>query len=778
MRRSAPSAADSSADTAPPVSEDESPRAPDLRLVLPALGAWAGAIVALELPWWSWSVPLLVAGLTAWRLGAVLVVLVTVVAGVTGTAAELRAAGHGSSLVAEAAARNAAVTLELSLTTDPRVRPGRFGDVVIVRGRATSLEWRGETYRVAAPVLILGRGDWPDVELGSSISVTGRLASARSSDLAATVTVSRPPEVLAAPTALLRSAGQVRASIREALAPAGPASRELVPALVVGDDQGLPAETTAAFQVSGLTHLTAVSGTNLTLVVGFLLLVARWLGWRGRALVLLGLLGVIGFVILARPEPSVVRAAAMGTVALLCWSTDGRSRGVRALSGGVLVLLLVNPWLALSVGFALSVCATAGILVLSPPLRDALSGWLPRPVAEAIAVPVAAQVACTPLVAVVSGQVSLVAVAANLLVAPAVAPATVLGLIGGMVHLVWPWGGRMLGRGAGWCADWIIVVAERSAALPNAAFAWSTGVIGLSVLILACLAVVMWGPGIAASPALTTAVVVLLAAAMLRPLPSFGWPPAGWVMVACDVGQGDALVLRTGPGSAVVVDVGPDAGAVDRCLKRLGVTQVPVVILSHFHDDHVGGLPGVMRGRAVGEIVGPGFAYPAPNVAGVLEQAGDVPVRTVAPPQVRRVGEIVWQVVGPLRIPSAAQAEVSAAANNASLVLLVEVEGIRILLTGDIEPDGQRALARSLPGLRVDVVKVPHHGSRNQDVEFLSGLGAALAVLSVGRDNEYGHPAPQTLQVLRSAGMVVARTDLHGDIAVVVSDGAIRLVER
>ena len=162
---------------------------------------------------------------------------------------------------------------------------------------------------------------------------------------------------------------------------------------------------------------------------------------RGRWLYVVGACGIAGFVLLARTEPSVLRAAVMGAVGLVAMGANGRQRGSRALGVAVVVLLLVDPPLATSMGFALSVLATAGILLLAPGWRDALCRWLPRWLAEAVAVPAAAQLACTPLVAAISGQVSLVAVAANLVVAPAVGPATVLGLGGGLLGLV-----RAVGR--------------------------------------------------------------------------------------------------------------------------------------------------------------------------------------------------------------------------------------------------------------------------------------------------------------------------------------------
>ncbi len=383
----------------------------------------------------------------------------------------------------------------------------------------------------------------------------------------------------------------------------------------------MPAELVSDFQASGLTHLLAVSGTNLTLVVGFLLVVARWAGVRARGLVVVGVLGVAGFVLLARTEPSVVRAAAMGSVALIGMGSNGRERGVRALGVAVLVLLLFDPWLALSLGFVLSALATAGILFLAPPWRDALATWMPRWLAEAVAVPLAAQLACTPVVAAISGQVSLVAVAANMAVAPVVGPATVLGLTGGLVVLVVEPLGVLLGRCAGWCAWWITTVAAHSADLPTAAVGWSSTAASVAALSLLCVGVAWLMPGLLGHRRWTVPVTLLMTLVVVRPLPTPGWPPQGWVLVACDVGQGDGLVLNAGSGLAVVVDVGPDPEAMDRCLDRLEVTRLAVVVLTHFHDDHVAGLPAVLAERPPSEVLVTSFADPPDNADAVTSWA-------------------------------------------------------------------------------------------------------------------------------------------------------------
>jgi competence protein ComEC len=445
------------------------------------------------------------------------------------------------------------------------------------------------------------------------------------------------------------------------------------------------------------------------------------------------------------------------------------------------VLLLLDPGLATAMGFALSVCATAGILLLAPGWRTALARWLPTWLADAMAVPAAAQLACTPLVAAISGRVSLVAVGANLLAAPAVGPATVLGLLGGCLQVVLPPAGRLVGACAGWCVAWLVLVARRGAGLPTPAIGWGSGPVALAVLTVACVAVAVTGPRLVGRRTPGLAGCAVLVAAVLVRVPTPGWPPSGWLMVACDVGQGDGLVLATGqPHAAVVVDAGPDPRLMDRCLDDLGVSRVPLVVLTHFHADHVDGLAGVFAGRSVGEVDISRLQDPPEGVALVREAAARAGLAPrVAPYAVaRRVGDLTLEPVWPLPTSPTTGPGDGSTANNASVVLVARIGGVTFLLGGDIEPEGQAALARGLPGLHVDVLKVPHHGSRYQDLPFLASLGARLAVISVGADNAYGHPAPETVAALAQTGARVLRTDTDGAVAVVEHDGRLGAVSR
>lgn len=742
---------------------------PDVRVLLLAAAGWCGALVALLAPATVTVGVLAAAGVVglAWMarhgwspLAACLVLSTSTVALV----ALVHGHGVSSSPTAELAGRGAVVDLRLRVTSDPRPGRGAHGEVLVLSGEVLRVAGRGRAWRDDAPVVVIADADWPAPALGTTITTAARLGPA-DGDAAALVRPVGVLQVLYGPDVWWRAAAAVRRSVRDVVADRGADARELVPALVDGDDAGISPELADDFRATGLTHLLAVSGTNLTILVGFLLIVGRWVGVRGRGLWALGAFGIVGFVLVARTEPSVVRAAAMGSVALIGMGANGTSRGTRCLGVAALVLLLADPGLALSAGFALSVLATGGILLLAPRWRDAMMAWAPRWLAEAVSVPLAAQVACTPVVLGISGEVSLVAVWANLVVAPAVAPATVLGLAGGLAGLAWPRLGEWIAAPGAWAVEWIILVARRAADLPTAAV--ELGATPLVVVLVTAATVVVAAvmPRVVGRrSSATLSALVLVAAVLVRP-PTPGWPPADWVMAACDVGQGDALLLNAGGGSAVLVDAGPDPEALAACLRRLEVRVLPVVVVTHFHADHVDGVRALGDRFRVGQVLGSSLPDPPAGVALVSD--------TVAAPGVTpygaswRLGELTVQHLWPPpHLPPVSSSE--SAANNASVVLLVESRGVRMLLTGDLEPSGQRALARSLPDLDVDVLKVPHHGSRHQDLDWLTSLSPEVAIVSVGEDNDYGHPDAGLLSALERVGAETWRTDESGDVVVVV----------
>jgi competence protein ComEC len=557
----------------------------------------------------------------------------------------------------------------------------------------------------------------------------------------------------------------------------------------MGDESTLSDELTEDFKTTGLTHLSAVSGTNLTLLLAFVLPCARLIGVRARGLTAVGVMTVVVFVILARPQPSVLRAAAMGLIALAAMTSGGgRRRAVRSLSVAVIALLLIDTSLARSAGFALSVLATAGIVLLGPGWRDALVNWLPTWLAEAIACPLAAQLACTPVVAWLSGQVSLVAVGANLLAGPAVGPATILGFAAAGVALISTDIAQLIGWAAGWPARWILLIARQGADLPGAANPWPATAVGVAVLTVLCIALVIGLHRILARPLAMLLAVLVLALAVLRPVGSFGWPPRDWIFVMCDVGQGDGLVLRAGERSAVVIDTGPDPTAMNHCLRDLKIDYIPVIVLTHFHADHVGGLAGVLSDRRVDEVEVTPYYSPPAEYRRVTDLAAQhhVPVRTVTYQEKRVVGQLTWTTLWPARVPalpppgtsSATPTDEGSPENNASIAMMVEVSGLRLLLTGDLEPESQRAILATGADLRADVLKIPHHGSAQQDPAFIAATQARLALISAGRDNDYGHPAPRTLDLLAHQATRTATTNTAGALALTNPDNHLSLTSR
>jgi competence protein ComEC len=808
----------------------------DLRLVPPALVAWVAAALTVGGP--AGAAVSLLAILLTGALALVIAVARTSAARGGGhprhaaavltallcaAAATASAALHSADLhrgpVPELARRHAAVGGELTVTGDPRLtRPRVRGDRAAPRSvvldaeltRVTTAD--GTATAVRTPVLVLApvRGptaEWLRLLPSTRLRVNGARLAPPLPDgdrIAAVLRVpgDGAPAVIGPPTPVQRTAGELRAGLRKATDGLPPDARALLPGLVVGDTSRMEPDLQDAFTATDLVHLTAVSGSNLTIVLALLIGppglalraerrgLAPRLGISLRTTALSGGVLTLAFVIVCRPEPSVLRAAACGLITLLAIGTGRRRSLVPALAAAVLLLVLYDPWLARSYGFLLSVLATGALLTLGPLWSAGLQrrGVPPR-LAEVLAAACAAQAVCAPVVAVMAARVSLVAIPCNLLAELAVAPATVLGFAAlAAAPMAMPVA-ELLARVAGWPAGWIAGVARAGAALPGAEIGWPGGWRGGLLLAAVTLAVVLAVRRVRHRPWLGLGCVLLLLFAVLRPPPLTGlltgWPPPDWKLVLCDVGQGDTTVLAAGEaGTAVVVDAGPDPVLADRCLRRLGVTRVPLVVLSHFHADHVSGLPGVLRGRAVGAIQTTTLPEPREQAAFVhrTAAAAGVPVTVVRPGERRRIGPLDWQVLWPPPSPYPTPRE----ANDASITLLVRIQGpgtgpsggatgggLTVLLPGDLEPSAQQGLLRARPGLLpVDVLKVAHHGSAGQDPGLLRRLAPRLALVPVGRDNPYGHPAPAALDALGSLGTVVLRTDRDGAIAVTgVGDG-------
>ena len=782
----------------------------DLRLVPAAIGTWTVCLLV-------WSVPLPSVGVL-WSSVAVMclsvlvlvisstrrspgwwwvwVTLLSVAIGVLSVT--LAATQQREGPLAQAAANRVLATVEVSIEGEieqsrARVRGSQLGPIrYVARGRLHRIDSRLGEWALEAPVLVHVQVDDSLVPPGSRVTATARLAPAPFTPQAvAIIQAHGPVQIIEGPSWGAQVIHAVRTGLRESVA-GGPADAgALVVGLAVGDESTQPEGFGEAMRVSGLSHLTAVSGGNVAIVLGAIIIIGRLLGVRVATQSLLAGLSLIGYVLVVGPEPSVLRAAGMGTVAVIALLLGGPRRGLSALSATVVLLLILAPVLAVSLGFALSVAATGGLLVVAPPLRRAISRALSGlPVSErirgafadAIALTTAAQITTAPILASLGQGLSLVAVPANVLAAPAVAPITVLGLLAAVTAPMLAPLGQLFGWLAIPFAAWIAWCARTFAGLDGATLAWPGGIGGA----LAALAVIIGGVvivwiGRARRWPLRTAVVMVLAAVAvvwLRPPDRAGWPPPGWVAVACDVGQGDAMVIATGPHRAIVVDAGPDPAAIDACLDDLGVDHVELLVLTHFHADHVEGTPGVLAGRQVDEIWVSPHPQPVEQVERVMRwstNAGLVPQSVWAGVSGRseREPSIEWRALWPARIITDGSIP-----NNASVVLDVRVSGVRLLLLGDVEPAAQAALRGARGAEAFDVVKIAHHGSRFQDPRLAEWTAGRIAVISVGADNDYGHPAPETLAAWEAVAARVLRTDQDGDVAIVHRSGTLGVVTR
>ncbi|GAA2984375.1 ComEC/Rec2 family competence protein [Streptomyces fulvorobeus] len=811
----------------------------DLRLVPPALAVWGAAALALGAPG-LW----VVAGVVACFCVAVgfLARARSATAGTTrGTGAQgrrLRATGVAAVLLASAAGAAAAglhgaqvrqgplpgladaysqVTVEATVTSDPRqTRPGVRGDhstpVSLLLDaqveRLTSTD--GTVTRLRTPVLVMvspgeEAASWRALLPSTRLYLRGGLAPPQHEGgrIAAVLRTDAddPPRIIEGPNLLQRTAGRLRAGLREASAGLDADARALLPGLVVGDTSRVTPELHDAFKATDLTHLLAVSGANLSILL-FLLIgppgtalrterrgLAPRLGISLRTTALIGGGLTLAFIVVCRPEPSVLRAAACGLITLVAIGTGRRRSLIPALAAAVLLLVLYDPWLARSYGFLLSVLATGALLTLAPRWSAALrSRRVPYRIAEVVAAAAAAQAVCAPVVVVLASRVSLVAIPCNLLAEFAVAPATVLGFAALAVAPVAMPVAELLAVVAGWPVGSIASVARTGAGLPGAQIDWPGGWRGAALLAALTVLLVLLARRLARLPWICAIAALLLVLAVLRPVPltriMTGWPPPHWAFALCDVGQGDAMVLAAGDRTGVVVDTGPEPRLVDRCLRDLGVTRVPLLLLTHFHADHVRGLPGVLRGRAVGAIQTTSLDEPPEQAAFVRRTAAAarVPLVRTVPGEHRRIGPLDWRIIWPQEDVrrggrGAVPRFVTEEPNDSSVTLLVRSGELTLLLLGDLEPPAQRGLLRSYPDLpRVDVLKVAHHGSAYQDAALLRGARPRFALISCGTDNPYGHPSARTVEALTRGGARVLRTDTDGSVAVTGAGAALTAV--
>lgn len=770
------------------------PRGQTLRLAPVAGATWLAALGAIHLPQHAAVLAatlwLAVLAALAWfaygrrpRRGARLAVMVTMLAaaGAAATASHVAVAEparHAVLALEVTGGRAVAVQATVVGKVEGRADGTLAFDAIVSRiaiGTAAHLV-RAEAEVRVAPDDVDIRGV---LDVGAEVVAQGTAHAGRPGDRAVLVfradrglTVARTPDGAAAATASLRT-GLV-AAVRGL--PGGGAG--LVPGLAVGDTSAVSHELSIAMKESSLSHLTAVSGANCALVVGLAFLAASAAGASRQVRVGVGLAVLAGFVLLVTPEPSVVRAATMSAIAMLGVLLGRPAVGMAFLSLGVALLLVTDPWLAGSLGFALSTAATASLLLFARPLARGLERVLPRALALGLSVPLAAQLACGPLIILVAPQIPVYGVLANLIAAPAAPIATVVGLA---ACLAAPFPPLQSGLAAiAWVpASWIAATATTVSSLPGDTVPWLEGwpgVLALAVVGTAIGTLIALHPRTPAgrglrrsSGALVAIVIGVVAGGGLLGSVAGRWTlPADWSVLACDIGQGDAVLLRSN-GVVALIDTGPDPETLGACLDRVGVSTVDLLVLTHFDLDHAGGVAAV-EGRVGTVLHGP----PHGDAGVILDRLARAGARLqpVYEGLSGELGRARWSVLWPR-----ADGHAFPPGNDASIVLDVRGGGIPpTLLLGDLSASPQRAIASS-GSLRPPyaVVKVAHHGSADQEPALYRAAAPSIAIITVGADNDYGHPRAEILDTLASLGAVVARTDAEGIVAVRESGGALEV---
>jgi len=697
---------------------------------------------------------------------------------------------------AVAAAAGLAVGAARVSAIDAGAFAGPIGERVSVRGFVAAVPRRGagevrvEVATASGRLLVAAPGPVPDLPVGHEVAARGTIRAPRPWEAGYLARHGIARIVMASsvrPTGRRRSGiayltDRLRERAEDALASGTPpAESALLRGFVLGEDDRIDPATVDEFQRSGLAHLLAVSGQNVLLLALMAMPLLGLLGvpLRARLACVLALIAV--YVPVAGAGPSIQRAGVMGAAAIVATLSSRPVSRWFSLVLAAAATLALNPRAAGDPGWQLSFAAVVGIVLWAAPLRAALAGGpgassIRRALAEGAAVTLAATIATAPLMAHHFERVSLAALPANLLAAPAVAPAMWLGMLAATAGQMPGVPAEPLTFLAGLFAAYVEQIAHWLGS-PG----WAQTGLAISGLAAAAvlLALVVAGRLLVARAGARRALrprhlVPMLAAAALAialalpPVGSDGPPGGGGPglrVTFFDVGQGDATLLDPSPGDPLLVDTGPPEAELGDRLAEQGVDRLAAIVVTHDERDHSGGLPGVLDEVSVGRLV---LGWPSPSLVRQGREAAGAPVPLAEGSEIAS-GALRLDALWPPR--TLVDGSRPADPNTLSLALLARWHGFRMLLTGDAEAES----VPLDPG-PIDVLKVAHHGSADSGLgRLLDRSAPALAVISVGAGNSYGHPAPSTLAELEAHRVRTLRTDLDGELTLEAADGRLSI---
>lgn len=569
--------------------------------------------------------------------------------------------------------------------------------------------------------------------------------------------------------------------------------------IIMGDTAMIAPETKADFRTTGLSHILAVSGMNVTILIAAVGLalgyLVRQLGTSisiqraSRLLVFtLSAATITGYMILCGLQPSIMRAGLTGLFALIAVAASRRTNPQAALAAVAFILLAIDPASLFDLGFQLSFGATISILLLARPLasRLAMDPDNPGKFVSLLSVAGAAQLGVWPLLAINFNQVSLVTLAANVLVEPAVAPAQVLGMLLPMINAIAPALANVVSLPASLTLTHISGAARWLAMLPFASISIPLApALAVTAYYAALLTVYFFMRSHPPRPSVASVFPgrrlarIVAAGLLIAPIivAAFGYqalqgrPPQGLRVTFIDVGQGDCALIQAPDGATILVDGGPQADSAEPALRARGVTRVNLLIVSHQHSDHTNGLAAVTRDYTIDRaLVPPKESGALPNAwSRALEYLATRGAGTTTAAEGEKISVGKYLTVEILS-PDPGESGMDDP-NGGAVVARVTYKHVKILFAGDIDAAAEEDLVADNQANPVDIFKVPHHGSKTgADTQFLDSIQPKLSIISVGAGNPYHHPAPTTLAALRRIGSRVFRTDKNGSVTI-ESDG-------